>query len=264
MNSAPLRQDFIRVFFAYLDDSGTNDKRDPFQVVTAVIFPASEYLTIEFAAKATAMLAMPEDRREVATEFHASQLFWGHEDWKDVPQETRFRAIADLLSVIRPPWKIVYASVNKRELQKRDYSSADPQDMAFSACLRAVRQSIMEDRAQDITRPLPREEPVLCIADDGGKDVNRRLGETYRRIRGGPQMLLAGAETGLSSLMDDIYFGASKYSIGLQIADLCCWLIACHLRRRPEPEAFYAQIEEYIHAHWNLPADGIDDLLPRR
>jgi Protein of unknown function (DUF3800) len=45
---------------------------------------------------------------------------------------------------------------------------------------------------------------------------------------------------------DDMYFGDSKYSIGIQLADLCAFFIAKHLEKKPEAEGFYGLISSQI------------------
>jgi hypothetical protein len=45
---------------------------------------------------------------------------------------------------------------------------------------------------------------------------------------------------------DDMYFGDSKFSIGIQIADLCSYFIAGHLEGDSEKEHFYKLIDPQI------------------
>lgn len=45
---------------------------------------------------------------------------------------------------------------------------------------------------------------------------------------------------------DDMYFSDSRYSIGVQLADLCAYFIARHLNGDSETEGFYKMIQPHI------------------
>jgi len=49
-------------------------------------------------------------------------------------------------------------------------------------------------------------------------------------------------------LHDDMYFGDSRFSVGIQLADLCGYVIAKHLANDPDPDLqrFYAFIEPQV------------------
>jgi hypothetical protein len=43
-----------------------------------------------------------------------------------------------------------------------------------------------------------------------------------------------------------MYFGSSRDSIGIQLADLCGYFISQHLQNKPEAECFYKEVEQRI------------------
>ncbi len=252
-----------RVYLAYLDDSGTDDRKNNFQVVAAVIVPAQVYLMAEVAMAATAFMALPEEQREKYEEFHASEVFWGKGPWIGVEQTARFQATLNLIGLVSNKAsgvRVVYASVNKAEFSQKPSLFADPLDMAFAGCVELIAECIIEMAAEGVQK-FHVTTPALCIAiADNGKH-NLRLGETYRRIRGahrfGGHPTIANAfrftETVRFPLIDDLYFGNSKHSVGIQMSDLCAYLINCHLRQRPKTEPFFVRIEPAIARKRNYP-----------
>jgi len=55
---------------------------------------------------------------------------------------------------------------------------------------------------------------------------------------------------------DDMYFGDSRFSIGIQLADLCAYFIARHLEGDLEIQGFYEMVSPHIvfsQVHPNVP-----------
>jgi hypothetical protein len=50
----------------------------------------------------------------------------------------------------------------------------------------------------------------------------------------------------IRKISDDMYFGDSQYSIGIQLADLCSYFIARHLDGDAEIKGFYEMIDPHI------------------
>ncbi len=50
----------------------------------------------------------------------------------------------------------------------------------------------------------------------------------------------------LEKIHDDMYFGDSGYSVGIQMADVCCFLILRHLQGKQDTEFLYKHIEKCI------------------
>jgi hypothetical protein len=58
------------------------------------------------------------------------------------------------------------------------------------------------------------------------------------------------------NVFDDLYFGDSKNSTGLQIADICVYVIARHLAKKPDAKGFYDIISGQIFNPKMFPEDG--------
>ncbi len=53
-----------------------------------------------------------------------------------------------------------------------------------------------------------------------------------------------------------MYFGSSKNSVGLQLADVCVYFIARHLAGKPDSEGFYDTIKDQIAFSEVYPTDA--------
>jgi hypothetical protein len=92
---------------------------------------------------------------------------------------------------------------------------------------------------------LPDAPMALFIADGGDSKDRNAVQRSFRdlRTRMRPPQHTSGS---LIYLHDDMYFGDSKYSIGIQLADLCGYFIARHLQGDAETEGFYNLFSERI------------------
>jgi Protein of unknown function (DUF3800) len=81
--------------------------------------------------------------------------------------------------------------------------------------------------------------------DDGDKKNSGTVQKSFRSMRGRFRFSGVGGSS-LPFVHDDMYFGDSKYSIGIQVADLCSYFIARHLAGDSEIEHFYKLIEPQI------------------
>ena len=132
----------------------------------------------------------------------------------------------------------MYGAVNVRELQRKFYASADPIDTAFRICLKGI--TVMEGE-QSTSRGT---EFALLIVDDSNRDNKNRLNRTYRELR--KQIRPPYWHPGTWYIHDDMYFGESKDSIGIQLADLCSYFIGKHLENDGASEHFYQLFSEQI------------------
>jgi hypothetical protein len=69
------------------------------------------------------------------------------------------------------------------------------------------------------------------------------LHRTFRDLRSQKN---AEEERMLNSLHDDMYFGDSRFSLGIQLADACSYFVGRHLEGDMETEGFYKIIEPFI------------------
>jgi uncharacterized protein DUF3800 len=117
---------------------------------------------------------------------------------------------------------------------------------AFKLCLLGV-----EKWAQQRHRPptskmdaimLDYEDELLFIADDtDDKELKKRLRSSFRMLRSSHPYV--GKTTNrLFHSHDDMYFGDSRYSVGIQIADLCTYFMQRRLvlGKDPKGEQFYS------------------------
>ncbi len=87
---------------------------------------------------------------------------------------------------------------------------------------------------------------AMVIADDNSnKQLKRQLQDTFHqfRFRVNSSPMVRGE---LGHLLDDMYFGDSKYSVGIQLADICGFLIGRHLLGKTDTSTLYEQLASNI------------------
>jgi hypothetical protein len=136
------------------------------------------------------------------------------------------------------------------------YASADPLDIAFRICAEGVDHWIgaqleekfqyyrqhMEEFDDEKKGELLSGDMGILIADDCEGKSKAAIQRSFRKMRGHYRQ----EESRLKRLHDDMYFGDSKYSVGIQLADLCSYFIARHLDGDAATEGFYKLIEPHI------------------
>ena len=238
-NAACVKAEGITVVnLAYLDDSGTRQKDRKYQVMSGVIVGDAQFHLAEVISAKNVEDLLPADRRDQFEEFHAWELFGGFGIYDGVPQDARFEVINDLLHLVAR-FPILYGAVNVPELRKKSYGSADPVDIAFRICATGISEWALANVNKNATLDCV----ILIVDDTQEKAIKNALKTSFRQIR--PRMKVPLTH-GLSYLHDDMYFGDSKSSVGLQLADLCSYFIARHLEGHPEVEGFYKIIEKGI------------------
>jgi hypothetical protein len=239
------------VYLAYLDDSGIRPKDKRFEVISAVVmedecFASAEFLS-SFAAEKLVNL-IPEDRRDKFQEFHASQLFYGRGIFAGIDAEERYSAIEYMLSLVSTlEMKIFYGSINLDSHRRDAFGSADPKDVVFRLCVSGIGEwlgglavKIIDKGGDGLGSNF-----ALLIVDECDKGIKTQLQDSFRGMR--KRLRAPEFDSGeLRWLHDDVYFGDSRYSIGIQIADLCSYFIAHHLCKDPRTDHFYKLIEPHI------------------
>jgi hypothetical protein len=240
------------VYLAYLDDSDTKDKASKWQVMAAVMIPDYLFNVSELMLSFVIESLIGEERLDEFEEFHASELFGGYGLFQGIDKPKRYAAIESLLAVIATSkMYVAYGAVDLDFLRSQDYRSANPQDVAFLSCVKGIQNWLSEVSMQnmqntDIASGQSWESPIaLLIADDGDKKNNAEMQKSFRDIR---KRLKSPKNFGDSSahFHDDMYFGDSKFSLGIQLADLCAFFIAKHLEKKVEAEGFYQMIAPHI------------------
>jgi hypothetical protein len=248
--SEPFTHSTVRrvfVYLVYLDDSDTKSKSDKWQVLTAVVIRDDAFSALELISSLAIADLMPEGKRDAFEEFRACELYGGYGVFEGIEQQKRFDAIRALLQLVRDlPAAIVYGAVNLEYLRKQVYASANPLDIAFRSCASGVQQWVADERLKNYqANSIWSDDLALFIADDCDGKTKAALQQSFRALR--QRMRPPSFEAGqLCSVHDDMYFGDSKYSIGIQIADLCSYFIARHLQGDIGIEGFYKMIEQQI------------------
>lgn len=244
------------MYIAYLDDSDTRSKFLKWQVMCAVIIKDSQFRHIEINMEVAADMLLPVDKREKFEEFHACELYGGYGIFAEIERPRRMAVIEGLLnSLLKLRLPVVYGAVDLEKLRKMLYASADPMDVAFRICAEGVDKWINDwlntnfRRLQDKTPKVDADELLandmaILIADDCDQKSKAAIQRSFRNMRKRPR----DDSSRLHCVHDDMYFGDSKFSIGIQLADLCSYFIARHLEGGSDSDIdhFYKLIEPHI------------------
>lgn len=244
---------------AYLDDSDTKSKASKWQVMSAVIIEDDAFKMAEIGMSTLPEKLMGAERLAKFEEFHASELYGGYGAFDGIDQDRRFDAINYLLTLLQAmSITVVYGAVDLAVLKTEIYGSADPVDVCFRKCLTEIRvwaeasanshisarlgdDYSVEHMAEVIVPTLLSQLVILIVDECDGKTKNT-LQKSFRSLR--PPFTSSSLN---DCFHDDMYFGDSRYSIGIQLADLCSYFIARHMEGDMETEGFYQKIEPRIY-----------------
>lgn len=247
----PVAQREVFVHLAYLDDSGTKDGRSNLQVMAGVIIEGWEFRPVEFAMAWGIEQLIPEDRFDKFEEFHAWELFGGYGIFDGIEQEKRFAVVAVMLhTAVKHAIPIIYGSVNKKELAKTDYGSAEPLDICFRMCVRGINAWAGTTIKLPVNAPSEMNQEahpmVVLIADDfQDNKLKKTLRESFRTQRN--KLRPPDYHYGEAwHLHDDLYFGSSKDSVGIQLADLCAYIVRRNLEGDAAVSGFYETIKKQL------------------
>ncbi len=233
-----VRQPFM--YLSYVDDSGSTgdnltDKQALFQVVGGPIISEQAYPATELLVSSWVEDFIPEDQWE-SFEFHACDMFHGNAPFKDLGQEKCHGLLQRALEWIRnSKIPVLYGAVDKTELDKQIYRTAQPLDIAFNLYLESL-DKWFEKKIDEVVESFGKKGPTpaeldklpmgILIADDSGsrKDIRRTLELTYRRHR--KRLPTRADDDHFMTLWDDLYFGNSAHSLGIQLADICVYFIS--------------------------------------
>ncbi len=241
----------MRVVFS--DESGTGDEAiEPLTVVTALMFNMDTQWE-PMAAALDKLAPSPE------YEFKGRKLFGALRNGRQRAQADRL--LRGVLQTIPDNSLFVFygacdrAGMRAAELIAPDATPWSPQEVAFHICMDLVDKLIVT--------AFPNER-VLWISDKSGYEAANRsrlrdLGEFTQvdklphvpedmidRLMGDPTV-----RPHQTPIIDPIYFGDSKESRGLQLADVCCSVITNRFRGQAIAEDYYSIIRG------GIVADGI-------
>jgi hypothetical protein len=275
-----LGSEIVRV--VYSDESGTGDGTQPITVVTALLLNAdSQWSPVERELKAikahipqkllrgergTPSPYMKEHRQEF--EFKGSLLFKGIRGKRHgIDQSEAIKALVEILNVVvRNKILIFHGAIDRagRANFNRntgfDLNLQTDEEVAFTECL---------ERLDAYVHTFLPQERVLWIADKSGYEASVKhslnffqtiKGMDAPRVRDLVSQLRSEFTNGVfdgvkvrdddgeavSHVIDTIYFGHSHESLALQLADICCSVVAEYLLQKDDTTPFYNRIRRQI------------------
>ncbi len=239
---------------AYLDESGI-DNPSPVLVYGGVLVPDTQFRLVEATVGSLVEHLIPADQVENFAEFHASQLFQGTGVFLSIDEPKRhdtIRRLLGLLSAFNLPY--LYSAVDKEALARSQAitGGTEPLDAAFRMCALGIegwmgsRDVEPEDAitGTGTVRPfvVSPEVCVLVLDNVTEKPLRQKLISSFRALRVRNRGMHPTTFTNrLWHIHDDMYFGESTMSVGIQVADLCNYFMMRRLRDHVEDE-FYRLI----------------------
>jgi len=222
---------------AYFDDSGS-DKKSAIALFGAVLIKDSWFREIETACGVVLENLIPPEKLDQFEEFHAAELFHGFGVFEGISEETRFRAITSILEQVEHfNAPCVYSAVDKAALRSTALGSANPVDISFRMCALGVEAWLRDHDIANIG--------LFIVDDTDNKDLKRQLREGFRALR--PRLLPPSWRLGrVWCVHDDMYFGSSVDSVGIQMADICNYIIARTIKGADDVAQFYDIIKKFV------------------
>lgn len=237
------------MYLAYLDDAGSTgrnltDKDCPFQLVGAVIVLDERFDTAELLLGAIIDECIPEEQRS-KFEFHASQLWAGEPPFDKLEPGNARRAVEQCVQLVHDlELTFVYGAVDKKRLSEQVYATASPVDIAFHLCMEGMEKWFRECAPSDLG--------ILIADDTDNKAVKNEIKNAFRNHRRKVRSV-AHNRGRLEHMLDDMFFGSSADSLGIQLADVCNFVVDRHLIGRRDTEPLYELIEPRIYAGRTYP-----------
>lgn len=226
------------MYLIYLDDSKQDKSRDKFEVLSAVLVDDQSFPALE--AKLGYLHEIIEPHVTDPTKFveiHAADLLAGNSPFEKIQREWALTIFGEALTAIDDlKIPVIYSAVDLNKLYASNYATTNPIDMAFRMGLRQIEEWFGEYHPANFG---------LLIADDGDGKVKNSMLNAFHLFRR-PVVSSPPRRGELSHVHDDMYFGSSKFSRGIQLADLCSLLIGRHLAGYSDTEALYKELSRHI------------------
>src|SRR5271166_2953223 len=241
----------------YFDCAGSN-RKEPFCVVVAVIVHEDHWTWLDHYSRSaliplwTSRAQMTKKARELMKqgkfEFHGHELFNGKGPWPRNAKAKKFRfdLLSGFLDVpnkvqelgIQVTLPIVYGATYTPELIRRYGADAwDAEEIAFILCMEQVERFF--------TKTCDKEKGLLL----GDRNVKtefaiRNLGD-YMRRQSAP---IGRNPDSLTHMIETVHFADSQSTSGIQLADVCAFVIKRHLMNPDDLEVgkFFHQIAPHI------------------
>lgn len=231
----------------YLDEAGTGSEWDePLTVVAAVIINGdTQWLAIEKHLDEIVQSLVPEEHREIF-EFHAKDLFHGTKRYREWGKAKRWEildAFLDTFGLFEIPicaGVVLRSDAPKNVRPNNDDSRIDistkewPHAHAFLGCMFSANRWFQEHAPNEVG---------ICIADDIDTQMSRLLNAISRHFR---------RRGDFKHLIDAVSFQNSFLSIGVQLADVCNFLIKRHCSGN-DSERFFKKIESLVDMNFWAP-----------
>ena len=246
------------MYLAYSDDSKTKHNDVEWQVMSSVLIKDVHFRELELRVGLIADELLPRENYEQFAEFHACDLYNGTKAFKGMEWAQRMSILEVLLGTLEALGiPVIYGAVNLSRLNSKIYSSANPIDMTFRMCALGVQEWMGKQLqrqfvAYQATNTPPEhvrfDDVALFILDDfeGNKPLKLALQQAFRQMRKPIRPPNFQSLSQIEYALDDVYFGDSKFSVGLQLADACSYFIGKHLGGDAAVDRFYARIEPHI------------------
>ena len=220
----------------YLDESISNREKG-YQVVGAILVPESLDLAhLEDVFAFIREFEIPDELQK-NFEFHTSDLFNGRGIFEKIEHPRAMEIIAKGTRLIGVHgYSLFYGAVDSDKHKCGLFSDAEPITIGFKICLDAV-QDWMQIHAPG--------EMCLAVFDNVSAKLRQALQQAFRNSRK-PLDTMEGSKGKWGNLVDDLYFGDSAFSVGIQAADLCTYLIRRHLNGKKDTEALYQLLGPHI------------------
>lgn len=237
------------VNLVYMDETIGDAKDCDCVAVGALVVDHKDFIPLEGVVERAALTALsaaaktPEqwqafrERWDAIPEFHASHLFHAQGDFAGIDRGSCFSAMDALVrSVPHFKFRFVYSAVSKKAIRSEPMlGSANPIDVAFRMCIRGVEDLIGSEvrKAVGLTRQAQGfsfpENLCVCVFDDTTDlKLKQQLKDGYREFRHRRPWSANNGHRGWH-FHDAMFFGDSKESFGIQVADACCYVLLRHL-----------------------------------
>ncbi len=238
------------VHLAYMDESGT-DGYCPVVIYGALIVPTGRFSPVEILHSTAVQQILPVERVEEFKEFHACDLYRGNELFKGIEEDKRFNAIRVLLTTLRANnLYYVFSAVDRKKYKNSPFGSGKPLNTALHMCLLGVEDWATSNHAHihsvGNVKQLDWNDTCLYILDDcDNKKQKDEFKDVYRTLRT-KHPWVPPHENRLWHAHDNMFFADSRDCVGIQIVDLCNYILKLHLEEAEEPQAFYKLFSERI------------------
>jgi hypothetical protein len=231
------------VHIVYVDDSrqyrnSQAKAASEFQLIGGVIIEDSQFDLLEQElAYYLYELVQPEAGNKFER-FHAADLLAGRPPFDKIGRARAIEILATGIGAItRMNIPVIYAAVDTVRIKTANYGSVEPKDMAFRGCLKLIEQWFQESKPDGLG---------LLVSDNyDSKPLRETFQNSFHMFRNRTMSspLVRGM---LQHLHDDMYFGDSKFSKGIQLADICMLIIGRHLLDYADTEDLYQELNKNI------------------